>query len=322
MTPLPVVVFNDTTRDRGHLGCETVMATIERLCAANGMEVVRRVPERRLSDDDIRRHLEGARVAIVNGEGSLHSGRPIVDVMMRVGELARERGVTPALVNAQWHDNPPRVRELERFAMCSFRDEASLREAGTTNGRHVADLLLHASNRPTAETRTRDLLVVDSVLKPKTAALYEDATRAGAPFRVMCDRNERRLPLRWPLVWARRRLRGLEDGNLAMRDVATARFLVTGRFHAMLAAVQCRTPFLALESNTPKISRFVRDAGLPRECVGTFADLERARAAWESFDWSATDAFVSEQSRRTDRLFADIRRAADEDACGAEAAAA
>lgn len=47
-----------------------------------------------------------------------------------------------------------------------------------------------------------------------------------------------------------------------MKRIQQSDGLITGRFHAVTYAIMCRVPFLAFESNTPKISYLVNDVGL------------------------------------------------------------
>jgi len=78
-----------------------------------------------------------------------------------------------------------------------------------------------------------------------------------------------------------------------VNTLSTASMLITGRQHAVMAACKARTPFVALEGNTHKISGFLRLAGIKIPICTSPTDIDpvsrwvaRNNCAFQDlFDW-------------------------------------
>jgi polysaccharide pyruvyl transferase WcaK-like protein len=86
--------------------------------------------------------------------------------------------------------------------------------------------------------------------------------------------------------------------------IASARLLVSGRFHYSIAAAWLGTPFLALDSNTPKMAGLMQVLGLagpPERGAGNLAVLLEQRAEQLL---AAGDAGLLAAGKRADLLAA------------------
>ena len=105
----------------------------------------------------------------------------------------------------------------------------------------------------------------DSVVRDVARAMKRTARGRGWSYWPM-NYRARPSPRRWPRI--DRHLPALAGVALGLRDpvAAFARFvrrhdlMVTGRYHAVAYCLATETPFVAVESNTPKISSLIRDA--------------------------------------------------------------
>lgn len=94
--------------------------------------------------------------------------------------------------------------------------------------------------------------------------------------------------------------------------LASLELLVSGRFHACTMALLADTPFVAAKTNTDKIAALIEDAGLSAWRAATPLSVESIhearRIGWEPHERSAITDFLADARRRTDAIFADIRR--------------
>jgi hypothetical protein len=106
--------------------------------------------------------------------------------------------------------------------------------------------------------------------------------------------------------------------RLGVRDYAAAlagylsghRLLVSGRYHAVTYAMLTRTPFVAVESNTPKISSMLQDAfGGTRRVVPAerLAEIDvEEYAEWAPGELVALDAFCARARASAEAMADDI----------------
>lgn len=330
-TAIPVVVVNDTRVDRHH-GCGRVMRTLLGLAEANGLEAIATAPAHADWRDDaaFMTALDRARLVIVNGEGTLHHDRPAGVRLLRIGAEARARNIPAALINASWQGNGPALAErLADFALVAAREQRSAAEiaAAGHGARVVPDLSLYEPVEPPLSRQ--GVGFTDSVVRELVPALEAARRRVGgrsAPIqygggilswvRQGLAREDLGHPARLTALIAARLASAparLADDAGYMARIASLDLLVTGRFHAATFALAARTPLLALDSNTHKITALVEDAGLdprrliePRELT-----LDRLTAAsWTAAEQANLADYLADGRRATDVLFADLAKLA------------
>ncbi len=309
-SPIPAAIVNDTRADR-HYGCYAVMATIDRLCAASGIEVVARVPVHHdwQADTALAERLSRVRLIIVNGEGTIHHDRPAAQRLVALGAFARTHGVVAALVNASWHANSPALAAaagaFHRIAVRESASAAALAAAGIA-AEVMPDLSIEGLSPYTgARAGTR---VVGSVVPQQAWALARLRRRLGArPLSIFAPAADSVRAVRSDIAVAGARAPGvlahagdvartfldLRRGRVASpaafeEAIGRAGLLITGRFHAALIALGRGTPVLALESNTGKISATLADAGLARWRSAGAEEITPALCA-AAMTWSDTE---------------------------------
>jgi polysaccharide pyruvyl transferase WcaK-like protein len=325
-------LINDTIAD-GHYGCFRVMRTIERLAAGNGMAITARSPVHGdwQKDRAVVAAMSDADIVIVNGEGTVHSNRPDAKRLVRVGEYCAAAGKPAVLINTSWFDNGQALAEMARgFAIIAARESESERQlkASGLDCVRMADLALH---EPVAGAARRNGLgVTDSVLADMALGLDRlRRSRNGVPVNLFYGRrglSGLRFFLR--LYGARQNLGSPGALAASARAAATAygsqmdsidallerigklELLVTGRFHAAIFALASLTPVLAVESNTPKISATLKDAGAAPWRVRRDADFDeetvRNASRWSGEEEANIRDFLSDNRRRQAELFKDM----------------
>jgi hypothetical protein len=105
---------------------------------------------------------------------------------------------------------------------------------------------------------------------------------------------------------AARNLRRSRPASEILREIATCRALVAGRFHAMCLALLADTPFAALPSNTLKTKGLLTDAGLAGRLVATPAEAYGLARNWSDVERDLAARFVARARTEGAAMFREI----------------
>lgn len=242
-------IFNDTSGHRHH-GCDLVMRELKSGLASHGIDCIWTEPRGESSleaaEEALRALAPG--IVVVNGEGTIHhtADRPAASHLCRIGGLARRLGVPSVLLNATVQSvDEASAKALRDFDAVYVRETPSrdeLRQFGI-EATIVPDLVFRHT---VAHGRERSgVLGIDSVLPQVSAAIEAHFSAMGWPFRR---------------IKALKLGHGVAESIDQFCDLLAAKSLVaTGRFHGVALCVVTGTPFVAIESNTHKISGLLRD---------------------------------------------------------------
>lgn len=246
---IKIYLLNDTSREKGHLGCQTVINNINTLCRKNGMEIVfydKSLPSNDRSIEAYGDVLQKCDAVIFNGEGSLHDGAAIN--MFEKCRLAKELGKKVFLINSVWQNNTETNRYLNLFDLVTFRESLSYEEAlpfCKEEAMVVPDLAFYGDRLLHEDKNTTKLLFTDSVKASNSRKLYSLAKKYSAEFYGMTENAC------FPQ---------LSEEVIANLDEKAK--IVTGRFHTLVFAMKYKIPALVLTSNTHKIEGLLKDSGL------------------------------------------------------------
>lgn len=228
-------------------------------------------------------------LVVLNGEGTLHHGAARAGELLATCVHAKKLGISVALVNTVWEDNPPKFDQALRSAdLVHVRESAShvalpagIAGSVTPDASILPLVRLYRDGAfPRPSTR---LAVMDNVVAETSAALLEFSIQADAPFFVMPGRA---------LGSARQRATMTGHGTrrpmlLQAPDVVSSHAWVTGRYHGLIAALCAGRPVCALPSNTHKIEGLLADAGLGEACL--------LPAAWQGASAQKRTSMVDER---------------------------
>jgi hypothetical protein len=320
-----VAVFNDTRPD-AHYGSQLVMRNLIYQLRHHGMEPAWFWPVGK----DWRPHslsiprAPSIRAVIVNGEGSIHGSvtRERARFLPEIGRFSRDYLGAPAFLINTTLD---RIGD-EVFEDLRYFEDIYVRESGSLGlllrhgikGQVVPDLAF-ARKAQTGERRMGSVCGTDSVLAEVSAAIRDVCQRKGWPYRPM---HYPELP-RWqhagkPYDFVHKLARGavanLTGRNKAeffMKFLSQHSLVLTGRFHSVVMCLLTQTPFLAVESNTPKISLLLRDVfGNANRIISLTAlsgvDPETLRP-WTEFETQSMMRYCLDAEERIAQMFAAIR---------------
>lgn len=273
---IKIAIINDT-RITSHYGCMLVMENLLALLEKNNVEIVWTWDV----SVDWRKHkrqiLNQPKVdaIIVNGEGTIHHSkdRKFAKALAEFAQFSNEVLNTPSyLINATLYKNDAEeYKKLKEYRAIYVRDKGSLAELKTfeLEGRYVPDLTFAANSRDYPESlATNGVVVVDSAIKQDNSVLKEFSQRNDFPFKSMIVARRRNAKfIRSPRPYIKNILKYLaSDRKISTKPSAYIQYLrdhrlvITGRYHTVSMCIKNRIPFIAIDSNTPKIRYLLTDA--------------------------------------------------------------
>lgn len=273
---IKIAIINDT-RITSHYGCMLVMENLLALLGKNNVEVIWTWDV----SVDWRKHkgklLKKPKVdaIIVNGEGTIHHSkdRKFAKALAEFGSFSNNILQTPCyLINATLYKNAAEEYEkLKEYRAIYVRDKGSLEELESfkLTGKYVPDLTFAAnSTKYLTNNPLKGPVVVDSAIKQDNPVLIDFAERNGFPFKSMIVARRRNAKfIRSPRPYVKNIVKYFaSDWNVSTAPSAYIqylrdhRFVITGRYHTVSMCIKNQIPFIAIDSNTPKIRYLLNDA--------------------------------------------------------------
>jgi polysaccharide pyruvyl transferase WcaK-like protein len=263
---------------------------------------------------------------IVNGEGSIHNSatRDRPHALAELAAFASEKYQAKSfLINSTFYNNEARLYEkLSKFTKVYVRDSASEREAkefGLVTS-VVPDLTLTYNYRAPWPARS-GVGVTDSVIGGDSKRLFDLAVRNGFEFHRMVNSTHSAVHLLWS-GQVSRAIEAIQRGDIfrdttSVKSPSTEEFLrwlsskeliITGRFHSVTLCLITRTPFVCVESNTPKISSLLKDCF---ESTTRMLDIQDIKGIAQ-FDFTqkeveGLDSFLLRANSRATQMFDEIK---------------
>lgn len=244
----------------------------------------------RAANPDIMEAIEAADVVVMNGEGSLHGTSAFARMLLYIAYAASTRLGRPVQIvnHSCYPENAARISDplanalyrkvYETLAYIAVREPLSgeiLRALGLAPTQAFDCLPLHVArhHRPRRDRRRSGVIIAGSVAwresaLPALARLIGHARDRREPVSVLIGAQAN--PARDDVAFVAA-LRAIEPSGWALIEaqslaawldtIASARLLVSGRFHYTIAALCLETPFIALDSNTPKMQALLSMTG-------------------------------------------------------------
>ena len=275
--------------------------------------------------------LGAADLIVINGEGTLHHGRPAGRLLLDVVDHARKSDCPVALINAHYQSNPSSWGPaLAGCALLSARDSKSAAEmrkvSKNAEVRVVPDLSLSGGALAVDSDRS-NVVVGDAVRLNTRSGLARLALRLKAdsylPIKTLLGPIHRAPVIGQIATWI---LFNMYNAILAVRQpafmlaqseaeyigaVCRARIHVTGRYHSVCFSIMTGTPFLAMSSNSWKIEALLDDIGIGRGRLLSIGETENIKQSqldhpFSSEELAKIEAYLGDAVKSADQLFADL----------------
>jgi len=271
---LRIAIINDTAPTH-HYGCMLVMNNLRHLLEKRGAEIIWTWPV----GIDWRKHKKLITnkplvdAIIVNGEGTIHhsASRQHARALSEFAQFSKQELHTNCyLINATLHSNEPSLYQvLQAYKMIYVRVKESLVELNSygLQGKYVPDLTFTKAVIPPISPPTKEIGVIDTALKQEIPQLKQYCQTNKLTLKsIVVARPSSINILKSPRPFVKnihKWLRG--DYKIATSPIAFIQYLalhkliITGRYHAVTMCLKYKIPFVAIESNTPKISFLLDD---------------------------------------------------------------
>lgn len=326
-----VAIFNDTRRT-SHYGCEFVMQAIERELGRRNIQPLFLWPMGRDWRSGIRDFsvFDGIDAIIVNGEGSIHHSATSSRAHY-LTETARyfskNFGIPSFLINATLYEiGDDIVSNLTHFAGIWVREHSSmalLEKRGIAAS--VAPDLTLMVDAPQVPERPFSVLATDSVIRAVSTRLKELGREKNWHYSKLTHASRPLSQDQFAVVEVMRRYakwlaaivtqKNTRNRHEFLRYLASHNLVCTGRFHAVTLALATQTPYLAIESNTPKISSLTMDVFGTLDRVVPLAELDSVNDplafGWSQREQEALSVFLMSARNSIAMMFDGIRATMD-----------
>lgn len=283
-----VAIINDT-RSTNHYGCLLVMENLNTLLKEKGVQVIWTWPVGKDWRKYKRRIIKQPKVdmIIVNGEGTIHHSatRKHARALSEFAGFAKEYLKSPSvLINATLYKNEPSLyQNLREYQQVFVRDRESLDELNLNglNGYYVPDLTF-AKYMQVNQNPINMGIVIDTALKHEIPQLKEFCVQNAFDFASMvvarpANENFFKSPrpfvktiYRWLIEDRKRSTKPIDY----IQNLKKYKVVVTGRYHTVTMCIKHQIPFVAIESNTPKITNLLKDCYASNDRVINFVELK------------------------------------------------
>ncbi|MFT5718044.1 MAG: hypothetical protein ACI9T7_002246 [Oleiphilaceae bacterium] len=270
-----IAIVNDT-RITSHYGCMLVMENLLALLDKNNVEVIWTwdvsVDWRKHKNKILKKPKVDA--IIVNGEGTIHHSkdRKFAKALAEFAQFSNETLNTPSyLINATLYQNDiQEYDKLRAYRAIYVRDKGSLSELESFRlvGKYVPDLTFAKNNHQYSSLLpTQDAVVIDSAIKEDNLVLGSYAEKNKISFKSMTvARPGNAKFLRSPRPYVKNIINYIKTDRKLSTTPSTYinylrdyRLVITGRYHTVSMCLKNKIPFIAIDSNTPKIRYLLAD---------------------------------------------------------------
>jgi hypothetical protein len=272
---ITIAIVNDT-RITSHYGCMLVMENLLALLDKNNVEVIWTwdvsVDWRKHKNKILKKPKVDA--IIVNGEGTIHHSkdRKFAKALAEFAQFSNETLNTPSyLINATLYQNDiQEYDKLRAYRAIYVRDKGSLSELESFRlvGKYVPDLTFAKNSyQYPSLLPTQDAVVIDSAIKEDNLVLGSYAEKNKISFKSMTvARPGNAKFLRSPRPYVKNIINYIKTDRKLSTTPSTYinylrdyRLVITGRYHTVSMCLKNKIPFIAIDSNTPKIRYLLAD---------------------------------------------------------------
>ncbi len=256
----------------------------------------------RTANPNIIEALEAADVVVINGEGTLHGMGSAACILLYLAYVAKTRLDKPVhLINHSFFPGNS-IHDIDPVASTLYKNVYDAMDFVAIREKVSADLLaafnipftqsfdclpLFVANRQRKSTpKHDDVAVIASSIAwmkesiPDLQRFISALTGEGFKVRILVGAKAYHARDEQTFVKALEATGGGDwelfnapSAEAWLDAIAEARILISGRFHHSVAAACLGTPFVTLNSNTPKIEGLMRTLGLDPPLAHTSANL-------------------------------------------------
>ena len=295
------ILINDTSQEC-HIGCVSVINTIERLCNENNIQLIEKFTRHDISDRTrpgcLNKRIHNSDIIIINGEGSLHHHPrrntkwfPIILKM-----IPKDKKVI--LINTIWQDMKELkedIKLLDKLSLISVRESYSYND------------LISIYPKKEKIIITPDILFATKVDNKMIKIGYGDSVHR--ELRQGLGKKTIFFPLAYIHKGTYRNIEQIVIPTLYSYQMwlKSLELYVTGRFHGVCLAAMSNIPFLALSSNSHKIEAILNDMDCSELLIYSVDEIKEKKEIAIKLIPKAY-AYAIEAKKKVEKLFQRIAK--------------
>jgi hypothetical protein len=324
------ILLNDTSYENHH-GCNIVIENIKNNLDIRGIEVVISNPigqswekNQKLLDS-----LKIVDLVIINAEGTIHHNSKYGLQLLRIVNFVKNTPIV--LLNMTYQDNSLEYIDLiKKFTKVYVRENKSYEELKhhEIESVIVPDMTFY-SQYDYCNKNNNDILITDSHDIKKSERLYNTAIeKKWKYFPILSKYNQihnlkgllkkykysfinlygKYLIKIMPLKYSYKRYMYIYDKDKYISTLSKSYFLITARFHTLCFAIQTKTNFCAITSNSHKIEGLLTDIGLKNKIVSIdeLVTLDIKQFILNSSELQLIDNYLYDAKIKINQMFDDI----------------
>ena len=239
-----------------HYGCYSVMTNLRKIIESLGkVEIIFTVPVGKRNwhtNTEIISYIKTADIIIVNGEGSVHHSNENAKSVSFIARFVKSisQNKICILLNTTLFANDKSIYDnISYFDLVYVRDQYSVDELQkfgimgkkTPDFTFYNDYSISEELLPSSSNSNNNVAVGESVVLEASNILKHYREQNNYTF----------LNIFYSA--------GKEDLDTHINEMRNFKYIITGRFHTVCFCINAKIPFIALESNTNKISNLLLD---------------------------------------------------------------
>ena len=286
------LLFNDT-RNEHHHRCSLVIKNIFSFFNNLNVDIIKTFPSgtNHLHNVNLENYIKNVDIIIVNGEGTIHHSQINALNLLKIGKIAKSFNKKTILINSLFDTQDKNFYDLVRyFDLINVRDTLSKSYLNIKKIKSIftPDFTFYNPEKSTNINNIKsEVLFTDSVNKDITFKLIKIFKKKFTFFPILKYPYDEKINffnyLRKIKFFTLKFIHFLFKKNITnnyevrcyginslynyVNKITNSKIIITGRYHALCFAIQNFTPFLAIESNSHKISALLNDIGLSNRIV-------------------------------------------------------
>lgn len=325
-------LINDTTLDSHH-GCDIVTKNIKSVLQKYGIAISKTIfcGKRFSAQDLVGLDIQGI---IVNGEGTLHhSQQRAVDLIDDLAEVYKATSLPIYLINATIDANELALYEsFSMFRKIFVRETKSKIELEkyAISSVVVPDMTFYSDYSRLAGGARYGVGFTDSVYQDVASAMYRYCAKDDGYSYLPLINSNKYASRKQIIRQAKRKIYAffmklvgivpderyvkhqyyIEDNEAFVERLASLKLLVTARYHGLCLAIQTRTPFIAVASNSHKVQGLLEDIGLSKSRLAKLSDINPDLIArldsYTDEEQALLDRYLLAATENIDKMAAEI----------------
>lgn len=279
-----IILINDTSYNPHH-GCELIGEVLKLKLKKHKLKLVRSFYNEE-NYNDITKSLSQVLYdgVIINGEGTIHDKKNYSETIFKLINFFNKKKIKTYIINSVIQNLPSKnLLILKKVNQVYVRESNSFNylKSKKIKSYIVPDLLFNLNYKLKNIKCNNKILVTDSTVKKKSLALFEFAKKNNFKYLPLIKRPKLKINKnlyyiiylylayfknKILMILYKRRTNFTDlyvnQNEFFLRKIYESRFIITGRFHALVIALAIKKPFCALTSNTYKMEGLLKDIGL------------------------------------------------------------